>query len=83
VALLCPVPLQLKNWDWKLKAVAFEAVDDVLKGVGFPASFHVDDASRNFALHVRRRSTVEEAALFVERKARGDYNERLLAKGIV
>lgn len=83
MALLDPVPLQLKNWDWKLKAMAFEAVDDLLKGVGEVASFHTQDHGLQFALHLRRRTTVAEQELFKARKDAGDYVSRQLAKGIV
>lgn len=84
MALLIPSPpLQLKNWDWRLKAVAHEVVDDVLKGVGVPEAIHIQDHGLQFALHVRRRSTEEEQERFAARKAAGDYNERLVAKGVV
>lgn len=66
-----------------MKAVSFETVDDVLKGVGVPEAIHVDDKAPNFALHVRRRATESEIELFKTRKDAGDYSHRLVAKGIV
>lgn len=84
MALLYPSPpLQLKNWDWRFRAVAFEVVDDILKGVGVPEAINVQDHGLQFALHVRRRTSDAEQEQFKARKDAGDYVSRQLAKGIV
>lgn len=63
--------------------MAFEMVDDLLKGVGVPEAIHVQDGGLQFALHVRRRTTDHEQEQFKARKDAGDYVSRQLAKGVV
>ena len=63
--------------------MAFEAVDDILKGVGVPEAIHVESHGLQFALHVRRRTSDAEQERFKARKDAGDYVGRQLARGIV
>ena len=64
-----------------MKVAVQMLVQDILEGVGDKTKIITEPG--NVAIHVRRRATADEKARFIKRKKAGDYDERLVAKGIV